>query len=1216
MVVSRLLLVIALLLIATVAHAAPWTTQLEAPPTMASGYLHIKDKCPNEAGWPTAAQMENKDVKIEFPTNRKCTNSSNLTRIGGNQGKPARNIWIVGGHLERTGLSFQRYSGTVFVEGTVIDMKGICQDAFNGYHGEGTAPRWVFQNVHATGVNYCDGGTHGDFIHPQGTGTILAELKVQNAFVHVTTQGIFSPPRRNGTYPGHGAEKITLENMYMAADPVNTRKIASFVYFGESPWGPPLNGISFKKVYFKWWGGASNMGTGNFAMIYPRESGWTSAGCMTFPASAKVTSGAPCKGEPPDGNPAPLNMIGLNYKRSNFTTDAPPPDPPPTDPPPTDPPPVTPSSGTDNRLFVKAGHARLGAVLAQRFLTGSSGQQIVAYSYREHNKSAAAGSADLCKAGGINWPVDTADVIYVTSELNEPADLDVTVGTSAAVKLSLPANQASSGLQSTVPIDSKVGEVKFVLSRNGATIKQWSGKLQITGAPAIRTVSTYSDAEIITGTAEAPKFWVEPVSLDKAEGNSGDTEFTFRVSRNTTADSASVVCTVSGDTATASDFSSGVLPSTGTVSFAVGVSDVVVGKMVKGDTDQESDETFFVQCDTPSPSTYTIASNNKLTATIRNDDAPSGAPRFSLRVIDGAVVEGTGSTPTTQRFEITRLGDVTGRTDTVDFCPQPNQTGINSAASNDFVGGWQPRGVTFAPGDSIAKQIDMSIVADNVPEPNETYDVMLRYPSSGALIENGTVTASILNDDGSGNATGARVNAGQTAEEPYIDSAGNAWSKDTGTGGAVDTNQFTFSGTSDQQLWRTHRYGASTYVFNVEPGFYVVNGLFSEHDEANNGVNCEASKGKRLITTKVTATGGDTVARPDIDPYCESGFRAAHIVELAKVNAPQGKVTVEIRGGTGSTSVPLVNGLTVESSQQNVVARTADWLNLGATEGTTYTDSAGNNWRVPEASLLTGCTSQFDTAMPDIASTGDDPLYWSRCVGSDINISVPVDTSNGSDQRSLNLLFSEPTAGAGARVFDVYVNGTKQLSGVDIAQLSGGVKTALTRSISPVTVPSNGRVAVRLVSTTSNAAIVNGLSITNVQTDKTYQAKIGWRGKLRLSKRDLVKAVNSTGLSASGNPLVIRKLNTTGSDVYACHGPCDSTATKGLQPDTEASKQKLYIEVMAHAPSDPTTSVWPTLKPGKNAETSFTAAVAELLSDGTTGAESTVTVTVIGTRAM
>lgn len=327
------------------AKAPPWTTMLDAPPTMASGYFLVQNKCPNESGWPSAAQMENKDVKIEFPKDRKCTNSSTLTRIGGNAGKPARNIWIVGGHLERTGLSFQRYSGTVFVEGTVVDLKGICQDSFNGYYGEGTAPRWVLQNVHATGVNYCtDGGAHGDFIHPQGNGTILAELKVQNAYVHVTTQGIFSPPRRDGTYPGHGAEKITLDHVYMEADPVNTRKIASFVYWGESPWGPPNNGISFNKVYFKWWNGASNMGTGRFPMVYPRERGWTSAGCMTFPASAKVTSGAPCEGAPPDGIPAPLNMIGLNYKRSNFTSDTvPPPDPPPTDPPP---PTEPPASGT------------------------------------------------------------------------------------------------------------------------------------------------------------------------------------------------------------------------------------------------------------------------------------------------------------------------------------------------------------------------------------------------------------------------------------------------------------------------------------------------------------------------------------------------------------------------------------------------------------------------------------------------------------------------------------------------------------------------------------------------------------------------------------------------------------------------------------------------------------------------------------------------------
>lgn len=50
---------------------------------------------------------------------------------------------------------------------------------------------------------------------------------------------------------------------------------------------------------------------------------------------------------------------------------------------------------------------------------------------------------------------------YIASELKEPADLDVAVGTATAVLVALPANQVSSGQQGTVPIEGKIGEVNL-----------------------------------------------------------------------------------------------------------------------------------------------------------------------------------------------------------------------------------------------------------------------------------------------------------------------------------------------------------------------------------------------------------------------------------------------------------------------------------------------------------------------------------------------------------------------------------------------------------------------------------------------------------------------------------------------------------------------------------------------------------------------------------
>lgn len=1223
---NKLLVALTLLLFSFTAQAAPWTTAIESVPEMVNPLI-VNNVCPGESGWPTDAQMAGRDVKFVLPTDRDCTfkpdteNKVNFI-IGGTQSNPARNIWWVGGKILApapypqtdpgtmswpNGLTLKFVKGTAYFEGLHADMRCTCRDviaAANLGHYEGgtltgnqpadKTPRIVVVNSILENPLQCtqDPSIHGDVIHSQGSGT-RPEVKLQNVVFRHGFQGLFLD-NSSGQPAGHGATRIELDHVqiYKRSEVSCQRTEGKAGTTGSVMWNvAPRDGVWFNKVWAVK-GATTNPG---FTLV---------DNCATYPSSAGVKKSDWCQGTNPDGDPVTPATVGRNYKRSNFTTDAPPdPDP--------DPPPTT-TPNTNNRVFIKAGHARLNAALSSKFLTGAAGAQVVAYSYREHNKAAPAASTDLCKATGISWPAETQDVIYITSELAEPSELEVTVGTSPAVVISLPANQASSGQQSVVPIADKVGEVRFNLKRNGTSIKTWAGKLVVTGAPVQRTTSTYSDAEVISTAPVEPKLWLEPVSLDRAEGNTGLTDFVARVKRNVTTGSVSTLCRIKAAGATASDFDGGVLPEA-LMTITDGQTETLFTAKAIGDTTQETDEGFTVECETPSPSTYT-ASNVKLNGVIRNDDAPAGAPRFVITALDQSIIEGTSQTPTTQRFEVSRLGDVSGRTDSVDFCPQPNATGINSASSSDFAGGWAPRAVTFAPGDPVTKSVDMSVNADSVPEPNESYSVLLRYSTPGTVIETGSADAVIINDDGTGNAKGARINAGQTADDPYVDQSGQFWSKDIGTGGATDTNDFSFGNTQDQFIFRSYRYGASTYQITVEPGYYRVTGLFSEPDTANDGVDCEVAKGKRLMQTTVSATGGDSVSKQDIDPYCGAGFRTAYFYELGKVNAPQGKLKVDVRAASGSASVALINGLMIEPVTQPVVARQSDWLNFGAAEATSYTDSAGNAWRVPDASLVTGCTSVVDAEKQDIAGTGDDMLFWSRCVGGDINVSVPIDASNN-NKRAVNLLFSEPTAGAGSRVFDVYVNGVKQITGLDVSQVSG-IRTALTRTVSPATVGDDGRINVRILSTTSNPAIINAMSITNVQTDNTMSVSMGWRGKLRINKRDIVKAVSSTGLSANGNPLVVRRLDTTTSDVYACHGACDSTATKGLQPDTDASKQKLFIELMAHLPTDTSTSVFAGLKPRENANTTLTAVVAELLSDGSTGSESTVTINVSAKRAM
>ncbi len=298
------------------------TSGLENPPTMDAGYVLIENVCPGESGWPSSSQVAGKDVKIVMPKNRECKPSSDTAAIQGTESNPVKDVWIVGGVLRGAGFSFRNYSGMVFIEGAIIDLAGKCQDAINGYFGRGDGGRWVVQNTHITGVSYCSPGIHGDITHPQGSGAMLNELKWQNVWAHVVRQGFFIVPRTSGDYPGHGLKKLTLDHVFLDADPkvrMAGKQIATMIYWAES-WGPPVDGVHFNDTYLRWWGGADGASKSMRKDItIPNVASYDSSECATYASSAKVT-GKWCAGAPPGGNTfVPLDKIGLNYNRSNFT---------------------------------------------------------------------------------------------------------------------------------------------------------------------------------------------------------------------------------------------------------------------------------------------------------------------------------------------------------------------------------------------------------------------------------------------------------------------------------------------------------------------------------------------------------------------------------------------------------------------------------------------------------------------------------------------------------------------------------------------------------------------------------------------------------------------------------------------------------------------------------------------------------------------------------
>lgn len=127
-------------------------------------------------------------------------------------------------------------------------------------------------------------------------------------------------------------------------------------------------------------------------------------------------------------------------------------------------------------------------------------------------------------------------------------------------------------------------------------------------------------SESATITAEAASILNLAASdADKAEGNSGTTDFTFTVSRTgDTSGTAGVAYAVSGsgtNPADAADFG-GSLPS-GTVNFAAGETSRTITVPVSGNTDVEPDEGFTVTLSGVSGATLGTATADGM---IRNDD--------------------------------------------------------------------------------------------------------------------------------------------------------------------------------------------------------------------------------------------------------------------------------------------------------------------------------------------------------------------------------------------------------------------------------------------------------------------------------------------------------------------------------------------------------------------------------------------------------------------
>ena len=316
-------------------------------------------------------------------------------------------------------------------------------------------------------------------------------------------------------------------------------------------------------------------------------------------------------------------------------------------------------------------------------------------------------------------------------------------------------------------------------------------------------------------------------------------------------------------------------------------------------------------------------------------------------------------------------------------------------------------------------------------------------------------------------------------------------------------------GTSDDAIYQAERwwYGNGKYQFDVPNGSYQVTLRFAEIYYGYSGArkfdvrvqgttilsNFEvltAAGGKyRPFDKTVTATVSD--GRLVIDLISRIGSPKINAIEVlsagggAPATATATPTATATSGSAGTptntatpaaTATPTNTPLPTATATPTAIGGIARRVNAG---GPAYADGGGNVWSADQAYLpggwgYLGSGSGTYTTAAAISGSSNGALYQSERWGmSSYRFSVP----NGSYRVSLKFAEIYAYAYPGSRIFDVLVEGTTVLPGLDILGVSGGRNRALDYTYT--TAVSDGVLAVDFVRRVGNAKI-GAIEVTSV----------------------------------------------------------------------------------------------------------------------------------------
>jgi len=304
--------------------------------------------------------------------------------------------------------------------------------------------------------------------------------------------------------------------------------------------------------------------------------------------------------------------------------------------------------------------------------------------------------------------------------------------------------------------------------------------------------------------------------------------------------------------------------------------------------------------------------------------------------------------------------------------------------------------------------------------------------------------AATFSATGSGTGTTTTpVFAVNSAGAQYTGSNGTVYSADTKySGGSAASVTSTITGTADQKIYQSERFGNFSYAIPAANGNYLLTLKFAE--------TYWGAAGKRVFNV---AVNGSTVIS-NLDIYAKVGKNAAYDVT----------VPVSVTNGTLSVSFATVT----DNAKVCGIVLQPSGTTTGSTTPLFAVNSAGAQYTGSNGIVYSADTKYSGGSVASVTSTitgtTDQTIYRSERFG---NFSYNVPVANGN--YTVRLKFAETYWGAsGKRVFNVAINGATVISNLDIYAKVG--KNAAYDVDIPVSV-TNGALNIQFVTKVDNAKV-------------------------------------------------------------------------------------------------------------------------------------------------